>query len=169
MIRSSSDRLGRRFFRWVCIVGVETEAGEGRGVGSRDWDEAEPSGGGPACVLALGGESGSEASRTVATWRSIARLPRFTMRGPLGDAEIASVLIPNRYTLLTDLADHATGLVLVLAYGGRQIALVHRGGTGWVARRLGRGEIALGTILRHTVSIFRRTEGGRLLKPGKRG
>lgn len=55
-MRSSSDRLGLRFFRWVCSVEVLTEAGEGRGVGSRDCDEADPSGGGPVCVLALEGK-----------------------------------------------------------------------------------------------------------------
>ena len=98
-----------------------TEAGEGRGVGSRDCDcdEAEPSGGGPACVLALEGECGSGTRPSVEMWRSECRLPRFTMRGPLRDAETASLLIPNRYTLLTDLTDHATRFVLILAYGGR--------------------------------------------------
>ena len=66
-MRSSSDRLGLRFFRWGCIVGVLTEAGEGRGVGSRDCDEAEPSGGGPACVLALKEKNGSGSGPSVGT------------------------------------------------------------------------------------------------------
>lgn len=58
-MRSSSDRFGLRFFRWVCTDGVLTEAGEGRGVASRDCDEADPSGGPARCELALEGESGS--------------------------------------------------------------------------------------------------------------
>jgi hypothetical protein len=90
------------------------------------------------------------------------------MRGPLGDAEIASLLIPNRYTLLTDLTDHATRFVLILANGGREIALFHRRGSRRLPRLFGRRGTVLGTILRHTVSIFRRMEGARLLKPGKR-
>ena len=90
------------------------------------------------------------------------------MRGPPGDAETASLLIPNRYTLLTDLADHTTRFVLILAYGGRQIALLHRRGTRWLPRWFGRREIVLRMILCHTVSIFRYMEVARLLKPGKR-
>ena len=67
MIRSSSDRLALRFFRWVCNVGAVVEADEGRGVGSRDCDEAEPSDGGPVCALALGKESGLGTSPLIET------------------------------------------------------------------------------------------------------
>ena len=90
------------------------------------------------------------------------------MCSPLGDAETASVLVPNRHSLLADLADYTAGLVLVLAYGGGQIAVLHRRGNGRLARGLGRGQIALGMIVGHVVSISRGAEGGHLLEPGKR-
>jgi hypothetical protein len=87
------------------------------------------------------------------------------MCGPLGDAETTGLLIPNRYALLTDLADHATGFVLTLAYGGREIVLLHRRDSEGVASRLGGWRIVLGMNLCHIVSIFRYMEDAGLLKP----
>ena len=126
-MRSSSDRLGLRFFRCVCTGGALTDAGEGRGVGSRDCDcdEADPSGRG-AFVLALKGGCGLGSCRSVGTRRIGHCSPEFAMCGPLGDTETTSLFVPNRYALLTDLADHATGFVLILTYGGREIVLLHR-------------------------------------------
>lgn len=97
-------------------------------------------------------------------------LPGFSMRSPLRDAETASLLIPNRYALLTDLADHATGFVLTPAYGGREIVPLHRRETeemlpGW----FGRWRVVVRMIPRHIASIFRYMEDACLLKPGKRG
>lgn len=153
-MRSSSDRLGLRFFRWVCTVGVLTEVGEGRGVGSRDWDEADPSGG-PACELALEGKGGSGMCCSVGMGRSRRCCsPRFAMRGPLRDAETTSLLVPNRYALLTDLADHATGFVLTLAYGGREIVLLHRRDGEGLARWSEGWRVVLRMILRPMASIF---------------
>jgi hypothetical protein len=143
------------------------EAGEGRGVGSGDCDEAESSRG-PVCVLALeervdqervrrlGGDARIFAHHDLrcAVHLEMLKLPVSSSRIDTPSSQTSQITRPDSYSFSRMEA-------------GRSLSFIEEAAE-WLPRWFGRRGTVLGMILRHTVSIFRRMEGARLLKPGKR-